>query len=96
MADNEIRVSAVSDGLIVDGRSVSRTVVTEAAGFVALRPQARGCEGTPAVAWLLPAKRLRNRPTVCTNCMAGRMATTLRIGYVLNSDSFATPRSCKA
>jgi hypothetical protein len=43
MADNEIRVSEVSDGLIVDGWSVSRTVVTEAAGFVA--SQAAG-EGT--------------------------------------------------
>jgi hypothetical protein len=42
MADNEIRVSEVSDGLIVDGRRVRRTVVTEAAGFVTSQAAGQG------------------------------------------------------
>jgi hypothetical protein len=42
MADNEIRVSEVSDGLIVDGRRVRRTVVTEAAGFVTSQAAGEG------------------------------------------------------
>jgi uncharacterized protein YbjT (DUF2867 family) len=42
MADNEIRVSEVSAGLIVDGRSVSRTVVTEAVGFVTSQAAGEG------------------------------------------------------
>jgi len=42
MADNEIRVSEISDGLIVDGRSVRRTVVTEAAGFVTSQAAGEG------------------------------------------------------
>jgi len=46
MADNEIRVSELSDGLIVDGRSVSRTVVTEAAGFVASQKPGEGMGNT--------------------------------------------------
>ena len=42
MADDEIRVSAVSDGLIVTGQSVSRTVVTEAGGFVTSQAAGEG------------------------------------------------------
>ena len=42
MADNEIRVSEVSDGLIVTSRSLNRTVVTEAAGFVTLEAAGEG------------------------------------------------------
>ena len=42
MADNEIRISEVSDGLIVDGRSVSGAVVTEAAGFVTSQAAGEG------------------------------------------------------
>jgi len=42
MADNEIRVSEVSGGLMVSGRSVSERVVTEAAGFVASQAAGEG------------------------------------------------------
>jgi hypothetical protein len=42
MEDNEIRVSEVSDGLIVTGRSSIGTVVTEAAGFVTSQAAGEG------------------------------------------------------
>jgi hypothetical protein len=35
MAGNEVRVSEVSDGLVVSSESVDKTVVIKAAGFVA-------------------------------------------------------------
>ena len=42
MADNEIRVSEVSNGLIVDSRSVGWAVVTKGAGFVASQAAGEG------------------------------------------------------
>ena len=42
MADHEIRVSEVSDGLIITGANRIRTVVTEAAGFVASQAAGEG------------------------------------------------------
>jgi len=42
MADNEIRVTEVSEGLIVTSRSLDRTIVTEAAGFVTLEAAGEG------------------------------------------------------
>jgi hypothetical protein len=42
MADNEIRVSEVSEGLIVTSRSLERTVVSKAAGFVTSQAAGEG------------------------------------------------------
>ena len=42
MADNEFRINEVSDGLVVTGVRLDKTVVTKAAGFVASQAAGRG------------------------------------------------------
>jgi len=42
MADNEFRISEVSDGLVVSSGRVDNTVVKKAAGFVAAQAAGRG------------------------------------------------------
>jgi len=42
MANNEVRVSEVPDGLVVSSGSIDKTVVTKAAGFVASQAAGRG------------------------------------------------------
>src|SRR5229473_6159326 len=45
MADNEFRISEVSDGLVVTGVRLDKTVVTKAAGFVASQAAGEGGDG---------------------------------------------------
>src|SRR6266849_1391200 len=54
-----------------------------------------GWEHTRAVDRLLHTTRLPNSPTVCTNRVAGRMATISKIGWLPNSSSCAATRNCK-
>jgi hypothetical protein len=89
MADNEIRVNEGSDGLIVACRSLNGTV--EAAGFVASRAAGGGI-GRYTGGRLAPAQD-EIAQLAYWLYVAGRMATTLRIGYVLYSSSFATTTS---
>ncbi len=45
MADNEFRINEVSDGLVVTGVRLDKTVVTKAAGFVASQAAGEGGMG---------------------------------------------------
>ncbi len=45
MANNEVRVSEVPDGLVVSSGSIDKTVVTKAAGFVASQAAGDGGMG---------------------------------------------------
>src|SRR5215470_8397168 len=93
MVVNETHTNEVSNDLVISGLGLRLSLKQRISSL--LRPQAAGWEDIPAVIWLLPTTRLRNSPTTCTNCVAGRMAITLKIGYVQNSHSFTTTRSCK-
>jgi hypothetical protein len=42
MADNEIRISEVSEGLVVTGGSLNRPIVSKAAGFVTSQAAGEG------------------------------------------------------
>ncbi len=96
MADNELRISEVPTGLVVAGGRLDKGVMTKASNFVTLRmPQVSGgWEHTP-VDGPLPTTRLPNSRSICTSHVAGKMATTSKIGCVPRKNSYGVTRNCE-
>ena len=95
MEDNEPRISEVPSGLVIAVGRLDKRVTTEASDFVTSHAAGEWGMGPHTGGRRpLPTTRLPNSRSVCTSHVAGKMATTSKIGCVPRRNSGVT-RNCE-